>query len=105
MNILHSISDLAKLRGPIFLAIGVFDGVHRGHQAVISTSARHAHSVDGTPVLVTSVPWALSSTVDLCSIGEASPRKRRSPSPRWTCPFTNRLSVLVAMKPYVEPVS
>jgi riboflavin kinase/FMN adenylyltransferase len=53
---LHSISDLAQLRGPIFLAIGVFDGVHLGHQAVISTSARHAHSADGTPVVVTFDP-------------------------------------------------
>jgi riboflavin kinase / FMN adenylyltransferase len=56
VNILHSIFDLAKLPGPIFLAIGVFDGVHRGHQAVISTSARHAHSADGTPVVVTFDP-------------------------------------------------
>lgn len=56
MKTLHSISELAALRGPIFLAIGVFDGVHRGHQAVISTSARHAHSVDGTPIVVTFDP-------------------------------------------------
>jgi riboflavin kinase/FMN adenylyltransferase len=53
---LHSISELAALPGPLFLAIGVFDGVHRGHQAVISTSARHAHSIDGTPVVVTFDP-------------------------------------------------
>ncbi|PYJ71196.1 MAG: hypothetical protein DME76_02860, partial [Verrucomicrobia bacterium] len=38
MEILWSISELGKLPGPIFLAIGVFDGVHLGHQAVISTS-------------------------------------------------------------------
>lgn len=56
MEILHSISDLAQLRGPVFLAIGVFDGVHLGHQAVIATSARHAHSADGTPVVVTFDP-------------------------------------------------
>jgi len=30
--------------------------VHRGHQAVISTSTRHAHSADGTPVVVTFDP-------------------------------------------------
>src|SRR5204863_226324 len=36
--------------------IGAFDGVHLGHQAVISTSARHAHSEDGTPVVVTFDP-------------------------------------------------
>jgi riboflavin kinase/FMN adenylyltransferase len=53
---LHSISELTQLRGPIFLAIGAFDGVHRGHQAVISTSTRHAHSADGTPVVVTFDP-------------------------------------------------
>ena len=56
MKILHSISDLSSLPGPLFLAIGVFDGVHRGHQAVISTSARHAHAADGTPVVVTFDP-------------------------------------------------
>lgn len=56
METLRSISELARLRGPLFLAIGVFDGVHRGHQAVISTSTRHAHSADGTPVVVTFDP-------------------------------------------------
>jgi riboflavin kinase / FMN adenylyltransferase len=56
MEILHSIAALSDLPGPIFLAIGVFDGVHLGHQAVISTSARHAHSEDGTPVVVTFDP-------------------------------------------------
>jgi riboflavin kinase/FMN adenylyltransferase len=56
MEILRSIPELAQLRGPLFLAIGVFDGVHLGHQAVISTSARHAHSADGTPVVVTFDP-------------------------------------------------
>ncbi len=56
MEILRSIAGLAELDGPIFLAIGVFDGVHRGHQAVISTSARHAHSADGTPVVLTFDP-------------------------------------------------
>jgi len=56
VKVIHSISDLASLPGPLFLAIGVFDGVHRGHQAVISTSARHAHAADGTPVVVTFDP-------------------------------------------------
>ena len=56
MEIFHSTADLTKLEGPLFLAIGAFDGVHLGHQAVISTSARHAHSQDGTPVVVTFDP-------------------------------------------------
>ena len=56
MEILRSIPELERLRGPVFLAIGVFDGVHRGHQAVISTSADHARATSGTPVVVTFDP-------------------------------------------------
>jgi riboflavin kinase/FMN adenylyltransferase len=56
MEILRSIPELSQLSGPLFLAIGVFDGVHRGHQAVISTSADHARAANGTPVVVTFDP-------------------------------------------------
>jgi riboflavin kinase / FMN adenylyltransferase len=56
MKILRSISELSNLPGPLFLAIGVFDGVHLGHQAVISTSAEHARAANGTPVVVTFDP-------------------------------------------------
>ena len=56
MEIIGSIEELERLHGPLFLAIGVFDGVHRGHQAVISTSTSHARSGDGTPLVVTFDP-------------------------------------------------
>jgi len=56
MRILRSIPELSELPGPLFLAIGVFDGVHLGHQAVISTSAEHAGAANGTPVVVTFDP-------------------------------------------------
>jgi riboflavin kinase / FMN adenylyltransferase len=56
MQILRSIRELSQLPSPLFLAIGVFDGVHLGHQAVISTSAEHAQAVNGTPVVVTFDP-------------------------------------------------
>src|SRR5206468_7304061 len=56
MQISRSIPELSRLSGPVFLAIGVFDGVHRGHQAVISTSADHAKPANGTPVVVTFDP-------------------------------------------------
>ncbi|HEU0209399.1 MAG TPA: bifunctional riboflavin kinase/FAD synthetase [Candidatus Udaeobacter sp.] len=56
MEILGTIPELSHLSGPLFLAIGVFDGVHLGHQAVISTSAEHARSANGTPVVVTFDP-------------------------------------------------
>ena len=56
MQVLRSIRELVGLPGPLFIAIGVFDGVHLGHQAVISTSARHAKEAGGTPVVVTFDP-------------------------------------------------
>ncbi len=56
MQILRSIPELAQIPGPVFLAIGVFDGVHLGHQAVISTAARHAAEAGGTAVVVTFDP-------------------------------------------------
>ncbi len=56
MEVLHSFEDLSQLPGPLFTAIGVFDGVHLGHQAVISTSARYARAAGGTPVVVTFDP-------------------------------------------------
>src|SRR5438105_12003106 len=56
MQILRSVPELSPLPGPLFLAIGVFDGVHLGHQAVISTSAEHARAESGTPVVVTFDP-------------------------------------------------
>lgn len=56
MQILRSIPELSELSGPLFLAIGVFDGVHLGHQAVISTSAQHARAANGTPVVLTFDP-------------------------------------------------
>ncbi|HWY39385.1 MAG TPA: bifunctional riboflavin kinase/FAD synthetase [Chthoniobacterales bacterium] len=56
METLHSVPELSRLTDPLFLAIGVFDGVHRGHQAVISTSADHAKAANGTPVVVTFDP-------------------------------------------------
>ena len=56
MQVLRSIPELAQIPGPVFLAIGVFDGVHLGHQAVISTAARHAAEAGGTAVVVTFDP-------------------------------------------------
>ena len=56
MRILRSIPELTEVQGPVFLAIGVFDGVHRGHQAVIGTAARDAAQAGGTAVAVTFDP-------------------------------------------------
>ncbi|MFN0127743.1 MAG: riboflavin biosynthesis protein RibF [Verrucomicrobiales bacterium] len=53
MVVLHSIEELTRVPGPVHLAIGVFDGVHIDHQAVIRTSMAQP---DGTAVVVTFDP-------------------------------------------------
>lgn len=54
--VLTSISELAALPGPLFLAIGVFDGVHLGHRAVIERALSDARKEGGTAVVVTFDP-------------------------------------------------
>ena len=56
MRLLHSIAELAVVPGPVFLAIGVFDGVHLGHQAVIGRALADAKAAGGTAVVVTFDP-------------------------------------------------
>ena len=61
VNVLHSIVELAELPGPIFLAIGVFDGVHLGHRAVIEHALRAAEAAGGTPVALTPLGVSLEA--------------------------------------------
>ncbi len=56
MITLHSLGALARLPGPIHLAIGFFDGVHLGHQAVIRRAQATAASEGGTAVALTFDP-------------------------------------------------
>ncbi len=56
MRTLDTISALATVPGPLFLAIGVFDGVHLGHRAVIERALHDARQTGGTAVVVTFDP-------------------------------------------------
>ncbi|XHR27991.1 MAG: bifunctional riboflavin kinase/FAD synthetase [Chthoniobacteraceae bacterium] len=62
MHFLHSIAELATVPGPVFLAIGVFDGVHLGHQAVIRRAMDDARKAGGSVVVVTFKPHPLRVT-------------------------------------------
>lgn len=59
MKVLHSIDELSSLSGPVYLAVGVFDGVHLGHQAVIARARGDACAGRGTAVVVTFDPHPL----------------------------------------------
>lgn len=56
MLIRHLLEDLPALRTPLHLAIGVFDGVHAGHQEVISRAVSAAARHGGLAGVVTFDP-------------------------------------------------
>jgi len=53
MKVIHASADLGQISGPVSLAIGVFDGVHLGHQQVIREAAAEAATHGGAAVVVT----------------------------------------------------
>ncbi len=56
MRILRSIDGLAEVPGPVTLSIGVFDGVHLGHRAVLQAAMDDAARSGGTAVALTFDP-------------------------------------------------
>jgi riboflavin kinase/FMN adenylyltransferase len=55
-EVMTRLEELEALKGPIALAIGVFDGIHRGHQEVIRAAVAFAEQHDGTAVMMTFDP-------------------------------------------------
>jgi len=56
MQVFRTFEELAKHSQRACLAIGVFDGVHRGHQQVIGQALEDARAADGTAVVLTFDP-------------------------------------------------
>ncbi len=56
MKVLRANDDLATLPEPSHLAIGVFDGLHLGHQAVIGRALESSRETGGSAVVVTFDP-------------------------------------------------
>lgn len=56
MRVLRSLHELAEIPEPLFLAIGVFDGVHLGHRAVIQRALDDAQKAGGTAAVITFDP-------------------------------------------------
>jgi riboflavin kinase / FMN adenylyltransferase len=59
MRITRQLDDLRLERAPIVLAVGSFDGVHRGHQAVLSRAVASARTVRGEAWALTLDPHPL----------------------------------------------
>jgi riboflavin kinase / FMN adenylyltransferase len=56
MKVLRTLDELKSLPGSTHLAIGVFDGLHIGHQAVIGRAQESARQARGKAVVVTFDP-------------------------------------------------
>ncbi len=52
MNVCRSLAELSSVPGPAYLAVGVFDGVHLGHQAVITRARDDARREPGGHAVV-----------------------------------------------------
>lgn len=59
MKVVHQFEELATVERPLVLAIGFFDGVHRGHQAVVARAVEEARRLNGEAWVLTFSPHPL----------------------------------------------
>ncbi|MEJ7618509.1 MAG: bifunctional riboflavin kinase/FAD synthetase [Pyrinomonadaceae bacterium] len=55
MRLFHG-TDNARILRPTVLTLGVFDGLHLGHQLIVRTVVERAHAVGGVPTVITFDP-------------------------------------------------
>jgi riboflavin kinase / FMN adenylyltransferase len=83
MQVFHSLSEIPNSFGPTVVAIGNFDGVHRGHQAIIGNVRARAGQLEAKSVALTFDPHPVRVL-------------RPDQAPRLITPLDVRLELLAA---------
>lgn len=55
MNVIYGLKNIRRFKKPV-VAIGVFDGVHRGHRVILKAAASKARNIGGTSLVLTFWP-------------------------------------------------
>lgn len=55
MKVIRGINNIGKFKDPV-VALGVFDGVHRGHREILRATAEKAHEIGGMSIALTFWP-------------------------------------------------
>jgi riboflavin kinase/FMN adenylyltransferase len=53
MHVVHGIDQLSTVTGPLFIVVGVFDGLHLGHAYLLRHLVAEAHARSARPTVVT----------------------------------------------------
>jgi riboflavin kinase/FMN adenylyltransferase len=64
MKVVYGINNLKKQYRPSVVSVGIFDGVHIGHQSIIKELNRQAHALKAEPTVVTFDPHPLKILED-----------------------------------------
>ena len=56
VHLIENLENMSSIKGPLHLALGVFDGIHIGHQAVIAQAVDSARRGGGTAGVLTFEP-------------------------------------------------
>lgn len=72
MKVFTDFNSLEKIKNPI-VTIGNFDGVHRGHQALINNVLNEKNKIDGTACVITFYPHPLTVINPYIKIEQITP--------------------------------